>query len=155
LLGVCQLARAHVKVALSGEGADEVLAGYGFNATHRKFETMRRIQSFPPSLLTPIGRVLSLVSEKHGNRFAKAASTPLSQWNIANKSHMTWYWGETEKAALWPTLEARRDSDSILRSMYAAARSQDPLDQILSVYQKSWLVENLLMKADKMSMAAS
>ena len=39
--------------------------------------------------------------------------------------------------------------------MYAAAKSQNPLDQVLSVYQKSWLVEDLLMKADKMSMAAS
>ena len=39
--------------------------------------------------------------------------------------------------------------------MYAASESQDPLEQILSVYQQSWLVEDLLMKADKMSMAAS
>jgi asparagine synthase (glutamine-hydrolysing) len=39
--------------------------------------------------------------------------------------------------------------------MYGAAGSKDPLDQMLSVYQQSWLVENLLMKADKMSMAVS
>ena len=43
----------------------------------------------------------------------------------------------------------------MLSSLYATAVSEDPLDQILDVYQRSWLVEDLLMKADKMSMAAS
>ena len=155
MLAVCQLAREHVKVALSGEGADEVLAGYGFNVTQRKFETMRRIQRFPSWLLTPIGRALTFVSEKHGSKFVKVASIPLSEWNIAHMNYMTWYWGESEKAALWPAIEERRDSASILKSMYAAAGSQDPMDQTLSVHQRSWLVEDLLMKADKMSMAAS
>jgi asparagine synthase (glutamine-hydrolysing) len=82
-------------------------------------------------------------------------SIPLLQWNIAHKNHMTWYWNEIEKAALWPTFERHRDSESILRKMYATAGSTHPLDQILSVYQKSWLTDDLLMKADKMSMAAS
>jgi asparagine synthase (glutamine-hydrolysing) len=55
---------------------------------------------------------------------------------------------------LWPTFVGR-DSDFVLSGMYASARSLDPLEQTLSVYQKDWLVEDLLMKADKMSMAAS
>jgi asparagine synthase (glutamine-hydrolysing) len=67
---------------------------------------------------------------------------------------MTWEWSEVEKSELWPGY-AGRDSYRILNAMYAAAKSEDPVDQILSVFQQSWLVEDLLMKADKMSMAAS
>jgi asparagine synthase (glutamine-hydrolysing) len=155
LLALCRLARTHVKVALSGEGSDEILAGYGFNVSRRKFEIIRRIQSVPSSLLMPVSQGLSFFSEKYADKLADIATTPLSEWNVAHRNHMTWYWGEQEKTALWPTYDGARDSLFPLRNMYAAARSKDALDQILSVYQKSWLVENLLMKADKMSMAAS
>jgi asparagine synthase (glutamine-hydrolysing) len=97
---------------------------------------------------------MMLFSEKYGGRFTRGASIPLSQWNVVHKNDMTRLWSEIEKKMLWPSF-AGRDSDCILDDMYAAAQSQHPLDQILSVYQQSWLVENLLMKADKMSMAAS
>jgi asparagine synthase (glutamine-hydrolysing) len=73
---------------------------------------------------------------------------------MVNKNSMTRMWTDADKHGLWSGFTGR-DSDDILNDMYAAAESKDPLDQILSVYQKSWLVEDLLMKADKMSMAAS
>jgi asparagine synthase (glutamine-hydrolysing) len=154
LLAVCQLARGHVKVALSGEGADEVLAGYHFNLMQRKFETIRLIQTFPPSLLKAMHRALALLSDRYADKFAELENIPLSKWNIAHKNHMTWIWNQIEKTALWPNFVGH-DSYRILRNMYTAAESQNPLDQILWVYQQSWLVEDLLMKADKMSMAAS
>jgi asparagine synthase (glutamine-hydrolysing) len=154
LLAVCQLARGHVKVALSGEGADEVLAGYNFNLGHRKFETIRRIQTFPPSLLKAMHRALALLSDRYADKFAEVRNIPLSKWNIAHKNHISWIWDQIEKMALWPHFVGH-DSGRILRNMYTAAESPHPLDQILCVYQQSWLVEDLLMKADKMSMAAS
>jgi asparagine synthase (glutamine-hydrolysing) len=154
LLAVCQLARGHVKVALSGEGADEVLAGYDFHLMQRKFETIRLLQTFPPSLLKAMHRALALLSKRYAEKFAELKNIPLSKWNIAHNNNMTWMWEQTEKTALWPTFVGY-DACRILRNMYTAAESQNPLDQILCVYQQSWLVEDLLMKADKMSMAAS
>jgi asparagine synthase (glutamine-hydrolysing) len=154
LLAVLRLARCHVKVALSGEGSDEVLAGYNFHDLHRKYETIRQIQRLPSTVIGPISRVLRLVSEKSGDKLGQIATIPLSQWNVALRNYMSLHWDQAEKPALWPAFTGS-DSDSILRDMYAAAGSRAPLDQLLSVYQKSWLVENLLMKADKMSMAAS
>src|SRR5215510_11175284 len=97
LLAVSQLARGHVKVALSGEGADEVLAGYAFNDVQRKFQTIRLIQTFPPSLLKTMHRALALLSDRYADKFAELGNIPLSQWNIAHKNHMTWMWDQIEK----------------------------------------------------------
>ena len=47
------------------------------------------------------------------------------------------------------------DSLDRVREDATPDRSQDPLDQMLYVYGQDWLVEDLLMKADRMSMANS
>jgi asparagine synthase (glutamine-hydrolysing) len=154
LLAVARLARGHVKVALSGEGSDEILAGYNFQDIQRKYETIKQIQRLPSSVIVPISRVLRLVSARSGDKLDQIATIPLPQWNLALRNYMSLHWEHAEKPRLWPIFDGS-DSDSILKSMYAAAKSQDPLDQLLSVSQKSWLVEDLLMKADKMSMATS
>lgn len=153
-LSVFRLAREQVKAVLSGEGADEVLAGYNFDQTYRHFETIRRIQKFPPWLLKSLGTLLTPLPPRYSDRFARVASTPLSRWNITCKNHMTRVWREADKTTLWPTFKGQ-DSDRILDEMYRASESHDPLSQLLFVYQQSWLVEDLLMKADKMSMAVS
>src|SRR4029453_15725665 len=79
LLAILRLAREHVKVALSGEGSDEVLAGYDFQNVHRKYETIRRIQRLPSALIAPLSRALRLVSERSGHKLGQIASIPLSR----------------------------------------------------------------------------
>lgn len=154
LLAVSRLAREHVKVVLSGEGGDEILAGYGFDEFVRRINFIRQLQTVPHFILKGFSNALALVSERYGDLLNRIATIPLSQWNALNKNQMTQYWSQDEKNQLWPAFVGLH-SDRILTEMYSAADSTDPLDQILSVYQKSWLVEDLLMKADKMSMAAS
>ncbi len=154
LLALMRLTRHHVKVALSGEGSDEILAGYGFHHLRRKFEAIRHIQRIPSSLIGPLARALGLVSKTYGNKLDQIASIPLSRWNASLNNYLFLNWNQIDKRSLWPTYQGR-DSTVLLQGMYAQARSQDPLEQFLAVLQKSWLVEDLLMKADKMSMAAS
>jgi asparagine synthase (glutamine-hydrolysing) len=154
LLAVARLTHGHVKVALSGEGSDEILAGYDLHLTRRRFEILRRIQRVPSPLLLAMSGALRLFSAEYAQKLGDIARVPLSRRNILTNNHMTWHWTQQAKASLWPTF-AGRDSAYTLRQMYAHVDSPDPLDQMLSVFQKSWLVEDLLMKADKMSMAAS
>jgi asparagine synthase (glutamine-hydrolysing) len=154
MLAVSRLTHGHVKVALSGEGSDEVLAGYNLHLTRRRFETIRRLRRVPSPLLLLTSEALKLISAEYAQKLSDVARVPLSARNILTNNHMTWGWTQRDKASLWPTFDGR-DSAMILRQMYARADSLDPLDQMLSVFQKSWLVEDLLMKSDKMSMAAS
>src|SRR5262249_16846801 len=143
LLAVSRLARERVKVVLSGEGADEVLAGYALDEFRRKIDAIKRIQRLPSALLKPIQFPITQFSETLADKLARGAGTPLSKWNIVHKNHMTRFWTQQDKVLLWSSFPGR-DSDSILHDMYAAAQSQDPLDQILYVHQQSWLVEDLL-----------
>ena len=154
LLSVCRLAREHVKVVLSGEGADEILAGYDCETIRRKFNMMRRIQAVPSPLLDLVGRLSDLLPGNRTEKLAAIARIPVSRWNIVRRNHMTDMWAESDKHALWPAFRGL-DSGRIVDDLYTTVESADPLEQILTVWQHSWLVEDLLMKADKMSMAAS
>jgi asparagine synthase (glutamine-hydrolysing) len=154
LLALSRLARDRVKVVLSGEGGDEILAGYSFDQSLRHYRTIKQLQTLHPSILKGLSQAVSLVSTRYGDTLDRLSRIPVSDWNSVHKIHMTNFWAQAEKAQFWPTF-CGLDSGRIISDMYLAAESKDPLEQLLSVYQKSWLVEDLLMKADKMSMAAS
>ena len=96
----------------------------------------------------------SVISPTFSEKAARVAELPLAKWNQRELPHMTRYLDQLEKSLLWPNGH-HEDSERHVTELYHAAGATDPLQQVLSVYQKSWLVEDLLMKADKMSMAAS
>ncbi|HEV2705046.1 MAG TPA: asparagine synthase (glutamine-hydrolyzing) [Pyrinomonadaceae bacterium] len=155
LLAVSRLARRDVKVVLSGEGSDEILAGYNLDQMEREWDRVRTLQRVPRTLLET-GAALSKLGlpASFQRRAEKLAAVPLGDWNISARPHITRYFDQRDKHQLWPGADGR-DSERILSEQYAAAPSRDPLQQLLTVYQKSWLVEDLLMKADKMTMATS
>jgi len=152
LFVVSRLAREHVKVALSGEGSDEVLAGYDLERLARRLDQMRQLAR----LRRPLLRAGSaLLPSRRADYLRLLAREDWSGFARAQALHMTSVWPESEKAALWGESSTFRPTATLIRDWYRDCPSPHPLDQVQQVYCGSWLVEDLLMKADKMSMATS
>jgi asparagine synthase (glutamine-hydrolysing) len=154
LLAVSKLARQDVKVVLSGEGSDEILAGYDLEVAEKRWRQVRSIQRWPRPFIQTAAGFAGVFQHRAGTALSRIANLPLSSWNRVDLPHMTQLLDQEQKKRLWPAWTGG-DSKATLRALYDEAVSGDPLQQLLSVYQRSWLVEDLLMKADKMSMATS
>ena len=152
LHAVARLAREHVKVVLSGEGSDEVLAGYNLEQTAARLRRLQALARVPRPLLTAAGRVLP-PGKGDGARALAAAGWP----NVlrAQRTHMTCVFTDDEKRALGVDDAGLRPTEALIDAWYAETSSPEPLDQLLQVYCRSWLPEDLLMKADKATMATS
>ncbi len=153
---VSRLASQHVKVVLSGEGSDEVLGGYNFEQAVTGWERRSRLLRWPRFLReTGPAAAFRLIGRPDLESRIRVRNLSPARHNLATVPNMTRYFSSAEKRRLWPQAPAARDSDDLVRAYYRRAPTQDPLHQMLYAYCQDWLVEDLLMKADKMTMATS
>ncbi|MBI2524697.1 MAG: asparagine synthase (glutamine-hydrolyzing) [Candidatus Rokubacteria bacterium] len=137
-----RFARDFVTVAISGEGADEALGGYAIYATMLRLEPLRRLPGI--GLLRPLAR---------GRRFARyleRAAHPIER----SYRGVSAVFGEGEgERMLVPGLTA--PDDEFAAACFDRTRHLDPLRRMLYFDLKVWLPDDLLVKADKMTMASS
>lgn len=137
---VCKLARRDVKVVISGEGSDEILGGYSFDKVVQEWER----RSTPPHTLR---RLISQVTGKQ----LRTLDLRREPYPLVMTNYMT----SEEKQALLRDTRMRTDSLDIARARIEEFGAGSPLAQALYGYCGDWLVEDLLMKADRMSMGVS
>ena len=151
---VSRLARQHVTVALSGEGADEIFAGYH----HYPLEKMGQYYDLLPNSIKNAVYALSK------NILTKERNAQIIQgfWAAKqNKSFRPACWmavfNEEEKKDLLLTGSYPHNNNpySVYENYFKQCSSHNYLEKALYLDEKVYLPDDLLMKADKMSMANS
>jgi asparagine synthase (glutamine-hydrolysing) len=152
---VSKAARERVTVALSGDGGDELWAGYARHRVERAELDARR-------WLGPFGRVAAQIGSLlplsvKGTRSLRHLA--LSPADACARKHAYGQFEAGARSALYSADFAGtvRDADPFagFRRAYAACHSRDPLDRALYVDVKTYLVDDIMTKVDKMSMAVS
>jgi len=152
---VSSLACQHVKVVLSGEGSDEILAGYNFDGSMHKWELIRQFQNLPYWFRHDFLIHLVQILHPSSSAFLEKINTPHALRLIRFPQNMTHYLTSQEKENLFLDDSSFPDSIEKISEELKHLDTKEPLHQALYTYCQSWLVEDLLMKADKMTMANS
>lgn len=150
-----KFARRWVKVTLTGEGADELFGGYNMEHMASHADRLRPWLSNVPRQVFQVAGLLRGKHSSRGSAFLRMARNGWGDYVGARPTHPTHFWTDDEKRHIFPSPDRFMATDDLIRSWYDDIPSSDPLDKYMTVLCKSWLVEDLLMKADKMSMSAS
>jgi asparagine synthase (glutamine-hydrolysing) len=154
--GVARLARSQVTVALSGEGGDEVFGGYLTYRAHKLASLYRRL---PRALTAWLPLAVRRLPTSHrrvsfdykAKRFVTGALRPPAD------AHYWWkvLLDEPAKAALYASgTTGTRDPCRLYREAWDAC-PLDPLTRLQHIDLSVYLPDDLLVKADRMSMATS
>jgi asparagine synthase (glutamine-hydrolysing) len=156
---VTKLAReTGVKVVLSGEGGDEGFAGYN---TYRNLAALERIRGLWPPLpkaAVAMARVAaSVTGRRQFGRAANYLSTPFEQYYFSRTAAPDSYFHANKRQFFTADFQATlsQPAEDVVASLFSNVRHASPLARMLYIDTKTWLPDDLLIKADKMTMANS
>jgi asparagine synthase (glutamine-hydrolysing) len=146
---VARKASEHVTVALSGEGSDEFFAGY---RVYREPLSLRPVSGLP----SPMQRGLRAVSKAipqgvKGKSFLERGTTPIEERYYGNARMYT----EQEKSVLMRQYDSSVRYTDVTAPLYAEAARLGDVEKMQYVDVYTWLRGDILVKADRMSMANS
>ncbi len=141
---LAQFARQKVTVALSGEGSDEIFGGYPI---YRRMLAYERVNRLPLSRMA--GRLIStFAGDTKIRKYADMLGRPL-EWRYGGVGGLF-----SQQQANELLLSSGESLDGVAAA-YAHCRGWTPLQRMSYVDLKTWLADDLLVKADRMSMANS
>ena len=157
LFFVAKLAKEKVTVALSGEGSDEIFAGYDLYQYMNVLDKYRGVVGQTGSKFFA-GISNKVLGKSHKvSKYLTMATLPIEQ----RYKGMSTYPDHEKEALYKPEFKTEIEQNSQVssraytKSLFNKTKNADALSKMLYFDTKTWLVDDLLIKADRMSMAAS
>jgi asparagine synthase (glutamine-hydrolysing) len=131
---VAREASKHVKVVLSGEGADELFGGYNI---YNEPYSLRHFKSLPEGM--------------KGKSFLERGSMSIEERYIGNAKMFT----EEEKHKLLTYYQPQWNYQSVTKPLYDQIKDYNDVQKMQYIDMHTWLRGDILVKADRMTMAHS
>lgn len=146
---VANLASKHVKVALSGEGADEFFGGY--NIYKEPFD-ISFLTILPKPIRKFMAKCVSIIPFSFkGKNLLIRASKDVEERFIGNANMFS----KAERETILKNPTGKYDPTEITKPYYDKVKHLDDVTKMQYIDMNLWLVGDILLKADKMSMANS
>lgn len=155
LFFVSRVAKQHVKVLISGEGGDEAFAGYGNYRNLLWLESFKRVAGPLKGFVVDLHRILQL---NIGRKYMLLMNTPFSSYYHTRTSNPFTLFNRSSNPVYSTRFAKTVDKDQSLAAVRRYSQNgvgQDQLGKMLYVDTKTWLPDDLLVKADKITMANS
>ena len=143
-----KLASEQVKVVLSGEGADELFGGYHYYHEPLDFAKYMKLPQWIRSMNAAIA---SKLPDFHGKRFLVRGKYPMSKRYIRNN----YVFNHSDVNKVLGKDIPSKDPSYYTATFFKECENVDDITKMQYVDIKTWLVQDILVKADRMSMANS
>jgi len=149
LFFIAREARKHVKVVLSGEGADELFGGY---TIYREPLSLKAFDYVPRPVRRSLGKASKpLPDGMRGKSLLHRGSLTLEERYYGNARSFS----DDQLRATLPRFRQEWTHTDVTGPLYAASDGWDPVARMQHVDLFTWLRGDILVKADKMTMANS
>lgn len=144
---VAKLASKDLKVVLSGEGADEFFGGYNY---YREEVDYKFYNKLPFCIRHAIGKVASIFPEGRGFNFLVRRGEKLENSYIGVNRNFS---SKMAKKILKNNYEL--EAIHVTKDVYNEFKNYSNIDKMQAIDINFWLMKDILLKADRMTMASS
>ena len=149
LFFIAREARKHVKVVLSGEGADELFGGY---TIYREPLSLKAFDYLPRQVRRSLGKASKpLPDGMRGKSLLHRGSLTLEERYYGNARSFS----DEQLRATLPGFREEWTHTDVTAPLYATSDGWDPVARMQHIDLFTWLRGDILVKADKMTMANS